>query len=502
MFHRALFICLMVITALATPLSAGWFGEDEEVEQAKHVAALLREPTRLIAQAQAAFDAGNLEGAIEGFTKAREAIVAIERQENTTGAAFASLRLKKFHCISMLDALALQQANMQDRRQAVTNTDELAARLAQERASVTAKREQEAKAKAPPAPPTDNTLLAEAEKALPALKEAAEAANNNLKQLAAEAKRAAEAFTEAAKANTAADANAFVAGNAVVQAQAQGAANSDAVIEARAAHDKAKQEAEAAQAALKAAREAQSAAELRRKAAEVAAKRAQAALAEGQGRIEMLRKAVAEQEAQARAKQQQELAAQELLRRQAEAEAAEKARRSAEVAARARRDAEAKAAAEKEAKECQDAIAWCNELWRLKRVESLEERLAESAGRWPERPEFIVLLAKLRLTQNRPDDALELAAMVPAKSACDAQAKLVAAGAYLTKNRPHEAMRILEEAIKAAPKEPAPYFNMAVTLLRLPEIDPNRDLAARYYTQSVELGGKRSSTIERRLEME
>ena len=81
-------------------------------------------------------------------------------------------------------------------------------------------------------------------------------------------------------------------------------------------------------------------------------------------------------------------------------------------------------------------------------------------------------------------------------------AQLVAAGAFLTKNRPDEAMRILERAAKAKPNDPRPYFNLAVAFLRLPTADPNREIAARFYAKSVSLGGKRSYDLERRLNME
>lgn len=492
---------LLAAALVCAPVRAGWFGDDAEVAQAKHVADLLREPSKLISQAQDAFDKGNLEESIRLFSEARERFREIEEKEDTSGAAFASLRLKKFHCISMLDALALQRANTQDRRQAVTDTSDLEARLAKERNAVKEGREAEAKAKAPPAPPTDESLLAEAEAALPKAQAFAKDAAESLAKVKAEVEAAAEAFSEAAKRNTAADAAAFVAQSAAAKAQAEG--NPAGGAEALA---KAKAEADAAQAALKAARARLDDATARQKVAEVNAVRAQGAADEARLRAETLRKAIAQQKARAEAarKEREALEAKELLRRQQEAErvAAEERARVRAAQEKAQADAKAKAEAEAAEKELKQAIAWSEELWRLKRVDALEEKLTAYAGKWPEQPEFLALLAKLRLTQNRPDDALELAAMIPAKGAAGAQARLVAAGAYLSKGLPTEAMRVLEEAMKADPKSPAPYFNMAVTLLRLPEIDPDRALAARYYTQSVELGGKRSGALERRLGME
>ncbi len=514
---RVFFLLLLCLLMASAPLRAGWFSEDEEVARAKHVAELLRAPSRLITQAQMAVDKGQTEEAIKLFSEAHELFRQIEQQEDTSGAAFASLRLKKFHCISMLDALALQQANTQDRRQAITNTDDLEARLAKERAVVTENREAEAKAKAPAAPPSDEQLLADAERALKKAEAFAKDATETVKKVADEVTRANDAFAEAAKRNTACDAALFVA-----QSTANKASSATDKAQAQAALDHAKAEIKKSQDTLQVARAHQQDAIERKKVADVNAERAQAAAQEARKRVELLRKAVAEQKARAELalKEREAMEAKELLRRQeearslaaeqraqieaakAKAEAEAKAKAKADAQAKAKAEAEAKAKAEADKKALADAIAWTEELWHIKRVEPLEKHLAENLAKWPDQPEFLVLLAKLRLTQNRPDDALELASMVPAKGKTGTQARLVAAGVYLSKNQPTEAMKVLEEAIKDAPKTPAPYFNMAVTLLKLPELDPDHTLAARYYTQSVKLGGKRSPFLERRLGME
>jgi hypothetical protein len=72
----------------------------------------------------------------------------------------------------------------------------------------------------------------------------------------------------------------------------------------------------------------------------------------------------------------------------------------------------------------------------------------------------------------------------------------------VVKGQAFEAMKILEPVMEAFPEDPDVYYNMAIVLVRLPEIDPKRDIAAKYYTRSVELGGCRSLTLERRLDME
>ncbi|MGN0890487.1 MAG: hypothetical protein ACI4W7_02415, partial [Candidatus Spyradenecus sp.] len=150
-------LALLLTVALPVPLQAGLFGESEaekEAKVAKHVADLLREPNRLIAQAQTAAEAGDTEEAIRLFRQAQTRLEEIEMEEDTSTPAFATLRLKKFHCISSLDALALKRAEVQDNRQAVTDTSDLEARLAEERKALADKAAEAEKAAALARPPT------------------------------------------------------------------------------------------------------------------------------------------------------------------------------------------------------------------------------------------------------------------------------------------------------------------------------------------------------------
>ena len=48
-----------------------------------------------------------------------------------------------------------------------------------------------------------------------------------------------------------------------------------------------------------------------------------------------------------------------------------------------------------------------------KRVDALEAALLKHAVTWPEEPGFLLYLARLRLLQGRPDDALEIVGTVP-----------------------------------------------------------------------------------------
>ncbi len=472
-------VMLLLCLSAAMPVQAGLFGESEAEKEAKvveHVADLMREPNKLIAQAQDATEAGDIEEAIRLFSQAQDMFLQIEAEEDTKDPAFATFRLKKFHCISMLDALALKRSEVMDVRQAVTDTSELEARLAKEREAIVQEEEAQKQATELPKPPTWQdqlkTKVLECE-AAEATVIAAEQALAALDQTISEGEIA---IKEAAKAYSAADAALFVARTQKGDVEAATAT------------------AQACQETLKQAREAVAKAKSSRGAAEKKVADAQQILAQRQAELKVIRQEIAAEEAAAAAEQarlaeeQKRLEAEALLKQQEAAREAEKLRA-----------AEAKAAAD--AEELKAEIAWCQELWRLKRIEALEKRITEAAVKW-NAPEFMVLLARIRMVQGRYDDALEIAAMVPGEGEVGLQAQMVASGVYLTKNQPFEAMKVLEVALKAHPENPTPWFNMAVTLLRLPEIDPKRDLAARHYNRSVELGGKRSAAVERRLNME
>lgn len=509
--HLFRLACLIPCLLATTPAVAGLFWDSEEekaAKVAKHVANLLREPNLVIANAQSAAEAGDIEEAIRLFREAQTMLETIEMEEDTAGSAFATLRLKKFHCISMLDALALKRSEVMDVRQAVTDTDDLEARLAKERAQIIEKEKPKTEVVVPENPPsfaeqldTERQALIEAEQAL-----AAETAK--LEALFEETERAIEAFTESARAHTAADANVFVATQKLNQVAAR--TTKDEQEDPESEYAKAKDEKERAEAnrlaaheAMQAAKKAREAIMLKKTAAEGLLKKKQEEVETLRQGVDVLQRTVEKEEAEAKAKAEAEkrrLEAETLLRQQEEA--AEEARLREEAEAKKKLEAEAKAKAEADKKAMQETLGWCKELWRLKRIDDLEKHLETAAVKWPNEFEFIVLLARIRLIQDRPDEALEIASTIPAGGECGLQAKLIASAVYLVKDKPLEAMKLLETAMKDAPENPAPYFNMAITLLRLPGVDPDRSVAVRYYTRSVELGGKRSYLLEQRLNME
>ncbi|MGN0890486.1 MAG: tetratricopeptide repeat protein, partial [Candidatus Spyradenecus sp.] len=299
---------------------------------------------------------------------------------------------------------------------------------------------------------------------------------------------------------------AFLATQTTVKAKIAAAksGNGASATEAEAAEVEAKDALKAAKVAMNEAKTEREQAGARKQVTAEKLRKAEGALKDARQAVEVIEQAIAREkaEAEARAKAEQErLEAEALARKQAQAE--EIARmRAAQAKQKAEADAQAKAAAEADAQARAHAVAMCTEFWNNKLVDRLEERLGESLAKWPDEPELLVLLARLRLLQGRADDALELVETVPATGATGRKARMVAAGVYLSKNLPMEAMKVLEALMREDPRDPDACFNMAVTMLRLPAIDPKRDLAAKYYTRSVQLGGKRSLAMEQRLEME
>lgn len=499
---------LWLLLACPAPLHAGLFGESQEEKEAKvakHVADVLREPNRLIGQAQTAAELGDTEEAIRLFRQAQSLIEKVEETEDTSGMAYATLRLKKFHCISSLDALALKRAEVQDNRQAVSDTAELEARLAQERAAIAEAEEKERAQQVPDHPPTLSDQLRVEQQRVVAAQVALQREREGLAQAQGELDRAAAAFTEAAKVYAAADAELLLATQQKVQAENPNAPGGDtARASAQAAEAAAKAKAESARQALEEARSEREKAALRKQTAEGALQQAAAALEACQRNVGVLERAIAQEqaEAEARAKaEQQRLEAEALARKQAQAEEIARLRKAQEQL-KAEADAKARAAAEADAKARAHAVTICTELWQNKLVDRLEARLSEALTQWPDEEALLLLLARLRLVQGRAEDALDLVEGLSPKGATGRGARQVAAGVYLTLNRPMEAMKVLEGLMREDPSDPAACFNMAAVMLRLPAIDPKRELAAKYYARSVQLGGRRSAMLEQRLEME
>lgn len=506
---------LVTLLAMATPAYAFWpFSKSEEeiqAEAANHVAKLLREPKQTIAKAQIAIEDDDLEGAIKLYREAIAQFEEIERTEDTSGAVFSDLRFKKFHCISMLDALILKRSEVMDARQTISDTTELEARLAQERAALKEEEKKKNKDERPSRtdalPVVHKSLLSEEENALTSAMANLEQLSHQKIVLQSDYNTNKGDFEELAKSHTEADSKAFLAQRSYERLTKDEDAEEEVIENAKVAATEAQEHAQEIKAKLEKLRTTMATLKASLETTEIACIKAQEDVKEAQKRVEM-RKQILQKEAEKKRieklKQEEEMRrsqeAKELLRKQKEAEELERLARQQELE-HLKNDKAARIAAEKERQRLIIEVDLCKDLWNDKDVYELERRLMKNCEQWPNEHFFLVLLARLRLLQDRVDDALDIVELIPANGKTGLQARLVAAGAYLKKNRPEEAKKILEQAMKDTPDAPEPYFNMAITFLRMPKFDPNRDIAAQYYIRSVELGGKRSLLLERRLNM-
>ncbi len=519
-------IPLMVTFLLvAKPAYAIWpFGESEEEKTAKaatHVAELLREPNRTINKAQMAAESGDIESAIKYYRQAISEFNAIEQKENTTGTEFSTMRFKKFHCISMLDALTLKRSQVMDARQTVSDTSELEAILAKERADIKKAEEEKQQALVKPVvqvpqPPTAAELLVEDEKALAAAEKSLQDNEGKLASLQKDLLEANKQFKTLAPQHAKLDGDYFVASRMVKQLN-MSKADKEQIKNAQQKADQLKDQLEQAKVQLETVREKIKSLETEIVSTTEANLSLVAKVKDARARVEV-RKTLVKEEAEAKRREEEqkrkeaELArkraeeearasqAEKLLKKQKEAEEQARLLKIAEEE-RLRRDAEAKKKAEEEAQLLIIELDICQSLWINKEIDELEKRLLEACERWPNEPTFLIYMARIRLIQDRLDDALEVAQLVPSTGDLGMRARLIAAAVCLRKNRAEEAMKILEQAINDMPNAPEPYFNMAIVMLRLPKFDPDRNIAAEYYKKSVELGGARSLSLERRFNM-
>lgn len=509
--HVLLFLVLLGFTS---PVHALWpFSKSEEelqAEAADRVARLLREPKNTIAKAQMAIEDNDLEEAIKLYREAIKQFEAIEQTEDTSGAVFSDLRFKKFHCISMLDALILKRSEVMDVRRAISDTSELEARLAQEREALKqAEKKEKGENNTPKAtlPKAHQSLLSEEEQALNEAQQALQQAKHELTLATTAYEENDDAFTDAAKRHAAADANLLNAHRHYTKIQQNEDASDRDIGYAKTNYEKATANAQKAKAELETIRTQLDNSEAALIQAEAQHQQALEAVKSAQQRV-AVRKQLLEKEAekqriaeiQEKQKKEEEQKAAILLQKQKEAE--ENARLAKAIEAeRLQKDKVAREAAIKDRQRLALELDLCNDLWNDKDIDALERRLMKNCELWPNEHTFLVHLARLRLLQGRIDDALDVSELIPSTGKTGLQARLVAAAAYLKKNQPEDAKTVLEQAMKDMPEAPEPYFNMAITLLRLPKFDPNRDISAEYYIRSVELGGKRSLLLERRLNM-
>jgi hypothetical protein len=508
---------LVLLFSVTAPAYALWpFSKSEEELQAEaaiRVAELLRKPKGTMAQAQIAIEEGDLEGAIQLYRQAISEFNDIERTEDTSGSIFSELRIKKFHCSSMLDALILRRSEVMDVRRAVSDTSELEARLAQEREALKKENQKKSSQKKSTAATNETIsnvhekLLKEEEQKLALARQEVQKIKHKMVLAQKTFNESQAAFDALAKQHTEADSNAFLAQRNYRQISSDENASKKDIASAKQIADNAtayakqvKTELEKIRAELKASEEALEQTEIEQINANENLKRIswqvenRRELAQKEAEKQRLAKKAAEEEAR---KSQEAI---NLLKKQKEAEENIRFAKEQEEK-KLQADAISRAEAEKLRQRLELELDLCEDLWKSKDIDELERRLMTNCEQWPNEHIFLIYLARIRLLQERVDDALDLVGLIPESGQTGLQARLIAAAVYLKKNQPEEAKKVLEQAMKDAPNAPEPYFNMAITLLRLPRLDPNRDISAKYYTRSVELGGKRSFLLERRLEM-
>ncbi len=145
----------------------------------------------------------------------------------------------------------------------------------------------------------------------------------------------------------------------------------------------------------------------------------------------------------------------------------------------------------------QEELEWSKDMLSVDRFGDAEKSLLQILKQAPEHREARFLMALARVRQGRTADAAVIIDDLLQDSPADEATLLLAAGCHVTSGAYAKAMEALDKAMKANPKRPDGYHNMAWLLL---EMNPKElGEAEMYYRQAVKLGGARDRDIERRL---
>ena len=142
-------------------------------------------------------------------------------------------------------------------------------------------------------------------------------------------------------------------------------------------------------------------------------------------------------------------------------------------------------------------LEWAKDMISVDRFDDAEKALLAVLKQTPDHHVARFLMALSRVQQGRYADAVVVIDDLLADNPSDEAALLLAAGAYAAIGHYSKAMDALDKAMKAAPKRPEGYLNMAWLLLEMNAKESGE--AEMYYRQSVKLGGARDRDIERRL---
>ncbi len=144
-----------------------------------------------------------------------------------------------------------------------------------------------------------------------------------------------------------------------------------------------------------------------------------------------------------------------------------------------------------------DELEWAKDMLSVDRFSEAEKSLMAVLKQAPEHREGRLLLALARLRQGRTADAAVIIDDLLADDPKDESVLLLAAGNHVASGAYAKAMDALDKAMKANPKRPEGYLNMAWLLLEMKPSETGE--AELYYRQAVKLGGSRDRDIERRL---
>ena len=142
-------------------------------------------------------------------------------------------------------------------------------------------------------------------------------------------------------------------------------------------------------------------------------------------------------------------------------------------------------------------LEWAKDMISVDRFDDAEKALMAVLKQFPDRRDARFLMALSRVQQGHHEDAAVVIEGLLADSPNDEPALLLAAGIYAAVGHYSKAMDTLDKAMKADPKRPEGYLNMAWLLLEMNTKGSGE--AEMYYRQSVKLGGPRDRDIERRL---
>ncbi len=142
-------------------------------------------------------------------------------------------------------------------------------------------------------------------------------------------------------------------------------------------------------------------------------------------------------------------------------------------------------------------LEWAKDMISVDRFEDAERSLVRVLKPFPANRDARFLMGVLRVQQGRHADAAVVLSDLAEDAPGDEAVLLLASGVHVAAGAYGQAMESLDLAMKANPKRPDGYLNMAWLLLEMNPAEQGE--AEMYYRQAVKLGASRDRDIERRL---